>query len=74
MDALKKRMIIRFTPYQTISHSKWMLSQNFGSNHPCCYTQYICTVQCTVRVYMVSAAPQPAAATFTFSSVFILLL
>ena len=73
MDALKKRMIIRFTPYQTISHSKWMFSQNFGSNHPCCYTQY--TVQCTVRVqYMVSAAPQPAASTVTFSSVFILLL
>ena len=29
MDALKKWMIIQFTPYQTITLTKWMFFQNF---------------------------------------------
>ena len=36
MDALKKWMFIRFTPYQTTALPKWMFSQTFCSNHPCC--------------------------------------
>ena len=62
MDALTKWMIIRFTPFQTITPNPKMdvLPKFFCSNHPCCLK--------------VSAAfkyvPQTTVTTFAFSSVF----
>ena len=36
MDALEKWMIFRFTPNQTVTHSKWIFFQKLSSNNPCC--------------------------------------
>ena len=65
MDALKKWMIIRFTPHQTTTLPKWMFSQK-----PFFKSTLLLNGYCGIQVYV----PQTTAATFALSSVFILLL
>ena len=64
MDALKKGMIIRFTPYQTTTLPKRVFSQNI-------------LFKSSLLLTVVSAAfkyvPQTTATTFACSSIFILL-
>ena len=66
MDALKKWMIIRFTPYKTTPPLKWMFTQKLVFK-----SSLLLNAECVIQVYCMS--PQPAATTFASPSVFILL-
>ena len=65
MDALKKWMIIRFTPYQITTLPETIFSQIFLFK-----SSLLLNGKCGIQVYV----PQTTATTSAFSSVLILLL